>query len=186
MNHAEKQEAVARANARRGAISDAKGPEYAGQADAYKADDSDVLANFKRQDVRWGYDGSGLSSAFLYFGKHLDSIETYAREVKALLAAGDIDGAHALGLKGEGIVSRLDDARNYIDLIECLMLDALVHEDKTPVSYTLGTRIPAGYKESSKPGVFIREDTQEVGSDAIVVLRDDECSCEACGDASYT
>lgn len=126
MNLRLKNEVVSRANTRRGAISDQKGPEYAGQADAYTADNSDVLENFKRQDKRWGHGINGLTSAFLYFGKHLDSIETFGRELKKATSPED---ALALVLRGEGIISRLDDARNYIDLIECLLVDAGLHPE---------------------------------------------------------
>lgn len=130
MNLRLKDEVVSRANSRRGAISNEKGPEYAGQADTYGDDTSDVLANFKRQDVRWGHELNGLASAFLYFGKHLDSIETFGRELKKAATPED---ARALTTRGEGIVSRLDDARNYLDLIECLLVDAGLHPDFPPV-----------------------------------------------------
>lgn len=129
MNLALKNAVVSAANKRRGAISDEKGPEYAGQAEAYSRDDSDVLENFKRQDKRWGHGVNGLTSAFLYFGKHLDSIETFGRELKK---AGSPEEAQALVYRGEGIISRLDDARNYIDLIECLLVDAGLHPDYAP------------------------------------------------------
>lgn len=207
MNHARKQEVVAAANRRRGAISDDKGPEYAGSAVHYQDDDQDVLANFKRQDDRWGYDGSGISSAFLYFGKHLDSIETYARGVKPLLEAGDTYAAHDLGLKGEGILSRLDDARNYIDLIECLLIDAVIHPDTTPVymnagwpspeteslpfeprtfegAWEVALAPPKGYKVSSKPGVFIAEGYNEYLQEPSEVgpcEGNDPCECKADG-----
>lgn len=126
MNLKRKDEVVSRANERRGAISNEKGPEYAGQADKYTDLTSDVLANFKRQDKRWGHDSEGLAAAFLYFGKHLDSIETFARELKKTKTK---DEAIALVNRGEGIVSRFDDARNYIDLIECLLVDAGIHPE---------------------------------------------------------
>lgn len=129
MNKREKDMVVEAANQRRGAISDAKGPEYAGQAALYTDDASDVLANFKRQDKRWGFDGSGLESAFIYFGKHLDAIETFGRELLPILDERDRHEAHELVARGEGIISRLDDARNYIDLIECLLVDAGLHPE---------------------------------------------------------
>lgn len=133
MNSATKQKIVQRANERRGAISDSKGPEYAGSADAYHNDDQDVLANFKRQDVRWGHNTDGLASAFIYFGKHLDSIETFGRELRAAME-GNWTREMLLELvgRGEGILSRLDDARNYLDLIECLLADAKLHPDPLP------------------------------------------------------
>ena len=134
MNLRLKDEVVSRANTRRGAISNEKGPEYAGQADSYANDTADVLANFKRQDTRWGHELSGLASAFLYFGKHLDSIETFGRELKK--AGLDTAATVALVNRGEGIVSRLDDARNYLDLIECLLVDAGIHPDYPPVNHT--------------------------------------------------
>lgn len=130
MNYETKLAVVAEANRRRSGISDEKGAEYAGQAERYKDSDQDVLANFKRQDARWGFDGSGIVSAMLYFGKHSDSIETFARELRPLLErslspASDPDAdAVRLVWSGEGIQSRLDDARNYLDLLECLLVDA--------------------------------------------------------------
>lgn len=129
MNYAEKQRTVTAANQRRGVISDEKGPEYAGSAGEYTSANVDVLANFKRQDGRWGFETEGMASAFVYFGKHIDSIETFARELISALQSGRTEDAKALMTKGEGIVSRLDDARNYLDLIECLLVDAQLHPD---------------------------------------------------------
>jgi len=150
MNYREKQALVKRANERRGAISDLKGPEYAGQAGAYTDEDQDVLANFKRQDLRWGFLGGGLQSAFLYFGKHIDSIETFAREYTRLVndpnTGYDDHAFSALLTSGEGIISRLDDARNYLDLIECLLWDEALHPevDKRPddTDYWPGAALP--------------------------------------------
>jgi hypothetical protein len=131
MNYAAKARVVTLANQRRGAISDEKGPEYAGSAEGYREQDADVLANFKRQDVRWGHALGGLASAFVYFGKHLDSIETFGRE---LLAAPD--RGPELVMRGEGFISRLDDARNYLDLIECLLVDNGLHPSHYPTGDT--------------------------------------------------
>lgn len=123
MNLKEKSALVARANERRGAISDAKGPEYAGQAEAYGTDGVDVLANFKRQAERWGV--SPLVVAGIYEGKHQDALETFVRELQK--AAGDWAKQFALVRQGEGILSRLDDLRNYADLFEGLLADLNLH-----------------------------------------------------------
>lgn len=125
MNFNEKLAAIKRANDRRAGISDAKGPEYAGQSESYRNSDADVLRNFKRQGERWDVDP--IKVAAVYFGKHIDSIETFVRD---LIKADTYTEKLALVTKGEGIVSRLDDARNYIDLLECLMYDANLHPEK--------------------------------------------------------
>lgn len=125
MNHLTKMRILQRTDQRRNNISDEKGAEYAGQADAYKNGDADVLANFKRQSGRW--DISPIHVIGIYFGKHIDSIETFVREVSK--PGLTWDQKVAIAEKGEGIVSRLDDARNYLDLFECLLYEECLHPD---------------------------------------------------------
>lgn len=118
MNYEQKAEVVAEANRRRGTISDTKGPEYAGQSTGYTEGTADVLANFKRNA-----EGTGLSAivvAGVYAGKHWDSIQTFIREYQGRDSS---DTKRALATDGEGIVSRLDDLRNYLDLFECILVD---------------------------------------------------------------
>lgn len=119
MNLATKERVLEIANVRRGAISADKGPEYAGSAKRYSDEDQDVLANFKRQGVRWGT--SPLLPTGVYFGKHIDSIETFVRETTR--DGISVAEQREIAARGEGIVSRLDDARNYLDLMECLLID---------------------------------------------------------------
>ena len=119
MNLATKERVLEIANVRRGAISADKGPEYAGSATRYSDSDQDVLANFKRQGVRWGT--SPLLPTGVYFGKHIDSIETFVRE--ATRDGISVAEQREIAARGEGVVSRLDDARNYLDLMECLLID---------------------------------------------------------------
>lgn len=118
MNYKAKLGLLERADARRKGISDSKGPEYAGSGSSYQEDDADVLANFKRNAERTGADVMTVWA--IYFGKHLDSIETFIRE----WAASETDDERAaLVGRGEGIISRFDDARNYLDLGECILAD---------------------------------------------------------------
>lgn len=119
MNLRRKQEILRIANQRRSGISESKGPEYAGSAEKYGDDDQDVLANFKRQGSRWDLDP--LVPAAIYAGKHIDSLETFIREVKRPSLS--LDDKRDLAMRGEGIVSRLDDLRNYCDLLECLLVE---------------------------------------------------------------
>lgn len=121
MNYKQKLELIELADRRRKGISDSKGPEYAGSGSKYTESDSDVLANFKRNAERTGTDAILVWA--IYFGKHLDSIETFVREWSR---AGDSE-KRVLVARGEGIVSRLDDARNYLDLGECLLADLGYH-----------------------------------------------------------
>lgn len=152
MNHGTKVEILLRADQRRTGISDEKGAEYAGQADAYKDEDADVLANFKRQSKRW--DISTIHVIGTYFGKHIDSIETFVREVTkpGLTWEEKVEIVE----KGEGIVSRLDDARNYLDLFECLLYEERLHpEYLTKERRPPGVEVPTPSRESccDDPGI---------------------------------
>lgn len=110
MNHDMKMEIIREANRRRIGISDEKSIEY--------ASGDDVLANFKRQGERWNVET--LQAAGIYFGKHIDSIETFVKEMSR---SEGLTERLRLVNRGEGIQSRLDDARNYLDLIECLLAE---------------------------------------------------------------
>lgn len=125
MNLRRKQLILEIANERRTGISASKGPEYAGSASKYGDDDQDVLANFKRQGQRWGT--SPLLPAGIYAGKHIDSLETFIREVTAPNV--DLPAQRRIAQRGEGIVSRLDDLRNYCDLLECLLVELEIVQD---------------------------------------------------------
>lgn len=124
LNYATKLEVLERADQRRKGISDSKGPEYAGSGAQYLDENSDVLANFKRNAGRTGADV--LTVWAVYFGKHLDSIETFIRE---WAAAETDEERQALVSRGEGIISRFDDARNYLDLGECILHEAGFHPE---------------------------------------------------------
>lgn len=133
MNLSTKERILELADERRNGISAQKGPEYAGSAARYADDDKDVLANFKRQGDRWGT--SPLLPTGVYFGKHIDSIETFVRE--ATREGLTLAQQRELAYKGEGILSRLDDARNYLDLMECLLVDLGILNDPRPEAYKL-------------------------------------------------
>lgn len=125
MNFAEKNALITRANERRIGISDEKGPEYTGEAASYKAQDANILTNFYVRAER--AKASVFTVAQVYAGKHIDSIETALAE---LAKAGSIDARVAIVRKGEGLVSRLDDLRNYCDLLECILMEEGIHPEK--------------------------------------------------------
>ena len=75
-----------------------KGADYAGSEDR--------LANFKRNAERWGMTPIQVWS--IYFGKHMDAIESYVKKGK---------------LESEPIEARIMDARNYLFLLKCLIED---------------------------------------------------------------
>lgn len=87
------------------------------------------MANFKRQGRRFNV--SPLLAAGLYAGKHIDSFETTVRALEEKLREDDREGALEVVLRGEGFVSRLDDLRNYCDLLECLLYELKIHPDTT-------------------------------------------------------
>lgn len=127
MNFAEKSAVVAKANERRGAISDQKGPEYtgAGKASTYKDAGANILRNFYVRAERG--DASVFTVAQTYAGKHVDSIETALAQ---LAKAETISERIGIVNAGEGLISRLDDLRNYCDLLECILVDEGVHPEK--------------------------------------------------------
>lgn len=119
MNHRMRRIVETLACERRYGIADAKGAEYSGAGKTYQETGADTLRNFKAVSERIG--GTPEQVLLTYLLKHMDSITTTVRE-----AADDFYsevGQALIYAKGEGIVSRLDDARNYLDLLECLLID---------------------------------------------------------------
>jgi hypothetical protein len=110
------------ANTRRFGITTEKGPEYTGAGSDYTDDDSDVLANFKNVASRLGT--NPITVLGVYLGKHVDSINTFIKEMDKVQS---LEEAINLVYQGEGIVSRLDDARNYLDILECLLWEFGLH-----------------------------------------------------------
>lgn len=128
MNHKQRRTVETAACERRYGIADEKGAEYSGQGSSYKESGADTLTNFKAVAERTGM--TPVQCLLVYFLKHIDSITTTCREAEAVDyrstgIAVDFGGEdrHDRYAEGEGIVSRLDDARNYLDLLECLLMD---------------------------------------------------------------
>jgi hypothetical protein len=116
-----KQSLVQLSRQRRDAVSDAKGQEYT-QTGAEYTDGGDVLTNFKRNAERFGQ--NPFTVLGVYMGKHFDSIENF---IKQLNNAESYEDAVQLAFSGEGIISRLDDAANYLDLLEALLYEYELH-----------------------------------------------------------
>lgn len=108
-------EIINEADNRRRGIVQAKGPEYTGGH-------ADVLRNFKVVGKRLGI--PPLVVLGVYMNKHLDSINTFLKEETYTWFNGGPDLSERME-QGEGIISRLDDARNYMDLCEALLEDEL-------------------------------------------------------------
>lgn len=124
MNRATKLAIVERANERRAGLSDQKGAEYTQLGEDYQNDDVDCLANFKSVAERFGI--SPLMALGVYMGKHFDSIETFIAEIGKMES---YEQALLKTVEGEGIISRLDDARNYLDLMEALLAEYYLHPE---------------------------------------------------------
>lgn len=124
MNFETKTRIVNRANERRIGISDEKGPSYTGEATSYKDEGANVLANFYLRADRGKL--SVFSVAQTYAGKHVDSLETALAQ---LAQSEDISARVTIVNSGEGLVSRLDDLRNYCDLIECILAEEGIHPE---------------------------------------------------------
>jgi hypothetical protein len=135
---AERQVIRESADERRHAISDEKGEEYSGR--------SDVLRNFKSQGERNGL--PALTVLNVYLGKQIDSIETFVREFSQ---TDDYYEQFALVDRGEGIISRLDDARNYLDLFECMLVELNLHPKHIDKA-----KLEAPQKPSLIPGNRVR------------------------------
>jgi hypothetical protein len=98
MNLKERSQIAKDAFERRLVILDGKGKEYANGEDAN--------GNFKRLAPKLGLTPEQI--LWVYTAKHIDSIETWLR-------TGD-EGM-------EGIIGRLDDLRNYVDILESLIVE---------------------------------------------------------------
>jgi hypothetical protein len=136
MNHKTRRAVETAACERRYGIADAKGSEYSGAGSTYKETGADTLANFKLVGDRLGI--SPVLVLLTYWLKHVDSITTAVREAELYNSNTDV-GRSIRYAQGEGIVSRLDDARNYLDLLECLLIDtdAIPSSDKEEMVLTV-------------------------------------------------
>jgi hypothetical protein len=95
---------IQQAITRRMKLLDMKGKEY--------SNSNDVNANFKRLAQMLGVKPYFI--LWIYLTKHIDSITHFIR-------TGNSDS--------EGIISRLDDARNYLDILECLLREEYSTEE---------------------------------------------------------
>lgn len=122
MNHKARRIIEQLACERRYGIADEKGAEYSGAGSTYKETGADTLHNFKSVAERTGV--TPEQTLMTYLLKHMDSINTAVKEAAQYNQPykDTFSPRHAYA-KGEGIVSRLDDARNYLDLLECLLVD---------------------------------------------------------------
>jgi len=104
MKYAQRKQIIETANKRRQAIMLNKGKEYSKGKE-------DVNYNFKVFAERYGVRLAGTPeySCLSYLCKHQISIETWAQTGKLS--------------SGEDIFSRLDDIRNYLDILESLIRD---------------------------------------------------------------
>lgn len=140
MNHKQRRAVETAACERRYGIADAKGSEYSGAGSTYKETGADTLANFKLVGDRLGI--SPVLVLLTYWLKHVDSITTAVREAELHDSNTDV-GRSIRYAQGEGIVSRLDDARNYLDLLECLLIDTdAIASDQEDFSAPFGHSAP--------------------------------------------
>lgn len=105
MNADTRRQIIERAHERELALIDTKGREYTGGAE--QGNDLDTLANFKRVAERTGL--NALQVWGVYFLKHVDAIGTYLQDPTRETS--------------EPITGRIDDARTYLGLLECLLVD---------------------------------------------------------------
>lgn len=105
MNADTRREIIEAAHAREVELIDTKGREYTGGAE--QGNDLDTLANFKRVAERTGL--NALQVWGVYFLKHVDAISTYLQDPTRAMS--------------EPITGRIDDARTYLGLLECLLVD---------------------------------------------------------------
>jgi hypothetical protein len=117
MNYYERRLIERAACERRYGIADEKGAEYSQAGELYRDGDTDTLHNFFSVAERAGM--TPVQCLLVYLAKHLDSVYTTAREAEALVG----DERKERYAKGEGIIGRMDDARNYFDLLECVLAD---------------------------------------------------------------
>ena len=102
MKYQQRKKIIEQANKRRQSLMINKGKEYSGG-------DEDINYNFKETSKRLGTRLAGTSEfvCLTFLLKHIQSIEQWARNGKLS--------------SGETIISRLDDARNYMDILESLL-----------------------------------------------------------------
>jgi len=102
MNYKQRKRIIEEANKRRQALMLNKGKEYSGG-------NKNINYNFEEVARRLGKRLAGTPEyvCLVYFEKHLLSIEKWARDKKLS--------------SGETIFSRLDDARNYLDILESII-----------------------------------------------------------------
>lgn len=117
---------IDKADRRRRKISDDKGAEYTLEGATYGSEDADVLSNFKRIGEKLDIDP--ITVCAIYTFKHIDSLTTFLRRYMSTM---DAHYRREIADEGEGIISRLDDARNYLDILECLLYESGVHPDST-------------------------------------------------------
>jgi hypothetical protein len=106
VNITERLEITDKANGRRTEIMRAKGAEYAGTDREW----ADCNQNFKHVGQMLGLDPKLVCGVYML--KHVDSLATYLRT--------GIDSV-------EGITGRLDDIRNYIDILESLIIEEKIN-----------------------------------------------------------
>lgn len=95
----ERIEMIEESTARRIKIMEDKGPVYAGKG-------GDVNSNFKRLAEHLGTTSQAI--CVVYMMKHIDAIVTYIQTGRQT---------------GEGVEGSLDDARNYLDILESLIME---------------------------------------------------------------
>jgi hypothetical protein len=115
-----------------------KGVRYAGG--------KNKLGNFHRTAQSTGL--SPIVVAWLYAMKHLDWIQTTISALISNLNADEFSPEELrtfLG-KDEGFAARADDLRNYLDLLEALMIETDIHPDYESYSGKWKSREVAGEK----------------------------------------
>lgn len=106
MNANERRTIIEAAHQRELDLIDTKGREYTGGAET--GNDLDTLANFKRVAERTGL--TPLQVWSVYFLKHVDAICTHIGDPTRQVS--------------EPISGRIDDARTYLGLLECLITES--------------------------------------------------------------
>jgi hypothetical protein len=122
-----KRQLLSLARDRRDGLSDQKGAEYTKTGQQYQ-EGGDILANFKRNAERFKV--NPITVLGVYMGKHFDSIENFISEI---VQCESYEDAVTKVMEGEGIISRIDDAANYLDLLEALLFEYNLH----PFSFAL-------------------------------------------------
>ncbi len=100
MTNEERIAIIEAATERRMGIMDAKGADYQGE------EKEGVNGNFYRNARLLGV--SPVLIWAVYFNKHIDALATYVRTGR---------------LESEGLRGRLDDIRNYIDIVEAMLVE---------------------------------------------------------------